>query len=88
MPASYGSREMSVYILPGDTFLFRTLVEFMPAEGMFIDYMDSETQVVTKYRVQDVIIEALEMPIVAIPGGIDSELKHHTRLRVEVAVVP
>ncbi len=86
MPASYGSREMSCYIVPGNTFLFSVLVDFMPAEGMFIDYLDAETQVTTRYRVQDVIIEALEMAVVSIPGGIDSDLKHNTRLKVEVTI--
>ncbi len=89
MDASYGTAEMSVYITPGGTFLCAVLVDFMPSQGMFIDYLDAETSVTTRYRVEDVFIQILETPSSPIPqGGGSSALKHHSRLKVEVTVVP
>ncbi|KKL12851.1 hypothetical protein LCGC14_2531640, partial [marine sediment metagenome] len=90
MASSYGVQDMSVYLTPGDTLLFTIQAEFMPVEGMFIDYLDAETSIITRYRVSDVIIEVLEKAPGPPPGGggPGDPQRHFSKLRVEVVTVP
>ena len=90
MTSSYGLQNMDVFLMPADTLLFSIQAEFMPFEGVFIDYLDAQTSITTRYRVQDVIIEILEKsPGPPPPGSSTGDpQRHFSRLRVEVVIVP
>ena len=85
----FTTRECFFHVVPGDTFLFATGLPYIPTQGMFVEYTDFETSVVTTYSVQDVILEVEEKP--AVPPGSPGQghpVVHIPRWRVEIQVVP
>ena len=91
MPRNHPHNLLKFFIVPGDTFLFEIQEATIPDEGMLIDYLDAETQVTTRYRVQDVIYEVEEFAIVPPqpPGNPGSPLNHGiVTYRIEIVVVP
>ena len=86
--AEFGIREVEVYVVPGDTFLFAVTTDFLWQEGTFLDYIDAETDITTRYRVQDVIVIVREKAAgPPIPGAPSDPLRHPVRYKVEVVVV-
>lgn len=85
------TRECSFYVVPGDVFLFATTLPFAPQQGWLVDYLDKDTQVTTRYSVQDVILEVDELEAVPRSPGPPIvpalPLRHVHGIRVEMQVV-
>ena len=94
MPSvTHWSYDCHYFIVPGDVELFAISSPIVPNEGWLFEWKDFETQVTTRYRVQDVILEVVEIPAGADPPVQDPPLPspqaHQTvTVRIEIKVVP
>ena len=90
MARNYRANSLEFFIVPGDTFLFSMQDQSVPREGELVAYLDAETQLITRYRVQDVIYEIEEFPTIPpAPPGPGFPLNHGiTKHRIEIQVVP
>jgi hypothetical protein len=85
----FSTRECYFYVIP-DTFLFVSGLAYLPVKGTLVDYLDVETGVTTRYKVQDVILEVREVAAVppSPPDDPGSALVHEPEWRVEIKVFP
>ena len=94
MPSTtHWSYDCHYFIVPGDIELFAISSPIVPAEGWLVDWKDFETQVTTRYSVQDVILEVEEVPAGADPPIEDpplppSQVHQTVTVRIEIKVVP
>lgn len=80
---AFSTRECYFYVVPAGIFLFSTGLPYLPYEGVLIDYLDAQTSVTTRYRIQDVILEVVEES----PGSPHPDV-HVPRWRIEIQVAP
>jgi hypothetical protein len=94
MPStSHWSYDCHYIIVPGDVELFSISSPIVPAEGWFLDWKDYETQVVTRYRIQDIILDVEEIPAEPtpppqVPPLPSPETRQSLSVRVEITIVP
>ena len=79
-------------VVPAETELYKVSGPSVPVEGSFVDFTDSVTQVETRYRVADVILQVVEIAAGPPPPVEDPPLpasqKHvQVAVRVELTVV-
>ncbi len=94
MPSTtHWSYDCHYVVVPGDVELFAISSPIVPSEGWLVDWKDFETQVTTRYRVQDVILKVGEVPAGVAPPVEDpplppSQVHQEVIVRVEIKVVP
>ncbi len=90
---SVHSYESTYVVVPAETVLYKVSAGSVPAEGAFVDWLDVETGVTTRYKVADVIYEVTEIaadppPPVEDPPLPASQSHVTVAVRVELKVVP
>ncbi len=80
---AYGTSEVYVNLVPGQTLLFVLSGSEVPSEGDTLLYSGGT------YRVQDILHEVREIPAIPPAGPNEGEeARHVSRVQVEVVVVP
>ena len=74
----FTTRECNFYV--GEDFLFSVGLPYLPTEGVLVDYTDAESEITTRYRVNDIVLGVEEIaavppdppepgyPVVHVPG--------------------
>ena len=82
MAQSYGTGEVYINLVPGNTLLFVLTGSAVPGEGHIVKHAGN------RYRVQDILHDVKDIPAVPPDVHEGNPASHIARIQVEVALLP